>query len=99
MNMPSFSHSAWSSAVLTPGSTTATKSSLEMSRILSMPSMETTMPGTVGTQPPERLVPRPRGWTPTRCSSAQRINSQSCAAFSGRTMASTTPVRRLASEA
>ena len=65
----------------------------------SMPSMETTLPGTVGTQPPERLVPRPRGWTATRSASAQRMKAQSWSAFSGRTMASTVPTRRLASDA
>ena len=97
--MPSFSHSACSWAVLTPGSTTATKSCLLISIILSMPSMETTMPGTVGTHPPERLVPRPRGCTATRCSLAQHMNLHNWSVLSGRTMASTVPVSRLASEA
>ncbi len=64
-----------------------------------MPSMDTTTPGLVGTQPPERLVPRPRGWMGMPSASAQRSNSSTCPVSRGRTIASTGPLFRLASEA
>ena len=64
-----------------------------------MPSMDTTTPALVGTHPPERLVPRPRGWIGMRSTSAQRISSRTCSTVRGRTIASTGPLLRLASDA
>ena len=62
---------ALTSALKAPGSTTATRvtGSISMARIRSS---DSTSPPSTAEEPPDRLVPAPRGVIGTRCSAAQR---------------------------
>ena len=89
-------HRPWSaaaaltSALKAPGSTTATRvtGSISMARIRSS---ESTSPPSTAEEPPDRLVPAPRGVIGTRCSAAQRTVACTWSASVGRTTASGMP--------
>ena len=86
--MLSASTAACRSALTTPGSTMAMRSSTLMSTIFFMRSVESTRPPRTGSAPPVMPVPVPRGVTGTLCSAASRSTSSISARESHSTAAS-----------
>ncbi len=72
---------------MTPGSTTAIRSSTLTSRILFIRSVDSTMPPRTGSAPPVIPLPAPRGVTGIRCSAASRSTSSISGRDSQRTAA------------
>src|SRR6478735_1552178 len=77
---------AFTSALNAPGSTTATRVVVSIS-IARIRSRESTMPPVTALEPPDRLVPAPRGVIPTLCSAAQRTTACTWPASVGLTTA------------
>ena len=87
---PCSAAAAFTSALKAPGSTTATRVvvSISMARIRSI---DSTIPPSTADEPPDRLVPAPRGMIGTRFSAHQRTTVCTWAASVGRTTASGVP--------
>ena len=87
---PCSAAAALTSALNAPGSTTATRVvvSISMARIRSS---DSTIPPVTADEPPDRLVPAPRGTIGTRFSAHQRTTVCTCVASVGRTTASGVP--------
>ena len=78
---------AETSRLMTPGSTTATRSIGSISRMRVSRLSAMTMPSTCGTAPPDRLVPLPRATNGTPASAQSRTMAMTSSPVSGSTTA------------
>jgi hypothetical protein len=76
---------------VTPGSTTAVRSTGSIDTMRSIRVKASTMPPRAGTAPAARLLPAPRGTTGMRRSFAHRRTRDTSSAFPGRTIADGIP--------
>src|SRR3954464_7573932 len=87
---PCSAAAAFTSALKAPGSTTATRVVVSIS-IARIRSIDKTMPPLTALDPPERLVPAPRGTMPILLLAAQRTTVCTWSASFGRTTAKGVP--------
>ena len=87
---PSAAAARLTSTLSAPGSTTATRLSVSISTAR-IRSVDSTMPPSTASAPPDRPEPAPRGTTGMPCALAQRMVTCTCSAVSARTAASGVP--------
>src|SRR6478609_4137010 len=87
---PSAAAARLTSTLSAPGSTTATRLSVSISTAR-IRSVDSTMPPSTASAPPDRPEPAPRGTTGMPCALAQRMVTCTCSAVSARTTARGVP--------